>query len=104
MSDLSPLLWGGLAGIVLGTMFYGGLWWTIQQSMTSPRPALWIFVSLLVRMGITLVGFYFVAGTHWERLLICLLGFLVARVGVTWATRLQKENTIDATREVSHAP
>lgn len=104
MNDMLPLLWAGMAGITLGTIFYGGLWWTVRQSMASPRPTLWVFASLSVRMGIALAGFYFVAGTHWERLLVCLLGFIVARGGVTWVTRLPKENIIDATQEAPRAP
>ena len=38
-------------------------------------------------MSITLVGFYFIARDDWERLLLCLLGFVVARLVVTWLTR-----------------
>jgi len=101
---LLTLLLASVAGIALGAFFYGGLWWTIRKSMVSTQPALWVFVSLLVRMGITLAGFYFVAGTHWERLLMCLLGFLAARGGVTWMTRLPKESPADSVQKVSHAP
>ena len=104
MNHLLPLLWAGIAGIVLGTMFYGGLWWTIRQSMASAHPAPWVFVSILVRMGIALAGFYYAAGSDWKRLVACLLGFLAARGGVTWATRLPKENAVDATQENRHAP
>ena len=104
MNDVLPLVAAGVAGIVLGTMFYGGLWWTIRQSMASTQPALWIFASVLVRMGITLSGFYVVAGIHWERLVVCLIGFLIARGGVTWVTRLPKEQAVAATKEASHAP
>lgn len=33
--------------------------------------------SFLLRLGVSLIGFYLVMGAHWERLLVCLLGFLV---------------------------
>lgn len=104
MNHVLQLLWSGVAGIALGTMFYGGLWWTIRQSIASPQPALWVFVSLLVRMGVAMAGFYFVGGTHLERLLMCLLGFMVARGGVTWVTRRPKEQAVDAIQKASHAP
>jgi F1F0 ATPase subunit 2 len=104
MTDLLSLLWACMAGIALGTVFYGGLWWTVRESMTSVRPALWVLISLLVRMGLVLTGFYFVAGTHWERLVVCLLGFLAARGGVTWVTRLPKENAAGSVPEARHAP
>ncbi len=104
MTDILPLLLAGSAGIVLGTMFYGGLWLTIQKSVASSRPALWIFTSLLVRMALVLTGFYFVAGSHWERIALCLLGFLAARGGVIWMTRLPKKDMTSSTQEASHAP
>ena len=76
-----------VAGLVLGAIFFGGLWWTVRKGVSSQQPALWFFGSLLLRMSIALAGFYFVSGGHWERLLLCLLGFVMARLVVTWLTR-----------------
>jgi F1F0 ATPase subunit 2 len=73
-----------LAGVVLGTIFFGGLCWTVYRATTSRQPGLWIFISLLLRMGLILTGFYFVGASHWERLLLCLAGFMMARAMVTW--------------------
>ena len=87
-----------LAGILLGTMFFGGLWWTVRNGIASPRPALWFLGSMLVRTGITLAGFYFVSGGDWQRLLACLLGFIIARVIVTRLT------ATPMAKEASHAP
>ena len=84
-----------LAGGVLGTIFFGGLWWTICKAVDSPRPALWFFVSLLLRMGLILFGFYFVSGGQWKRLVACLVGFIVARLVVLRLTQKQ---------EARHAP
>ena len=30
-----------LIGVMLGAMFFGGLWWTVHRAMTSRRVALW---------------------------------------------------------------
>ncbi|MBK7470880.1 MAG: ATP synthase subunit I [Betaproteobacteria bacterium] len=79
MNETLTLVLAGVAGTALGAMFFGGLWWTVRRAVSSPRPALWVFGSLLLRMSIALSGFYVVAGGHWERLLACLLGFIVAR-------------------------
>ncbi|MFA5985128.1 MAG: ATP synthase subunit I [Methylococcaceae bacterium] len=68
-----------LAGAVLGGLFFGGLWWTINKSLASPQPALWLLSSLLLRMGLTLAVFYWLSDGHWQRLISCLLGFIVAR-------------------------
>jgi len=79
------------AGLLLGVMFFGGLWWTVRRGVASERPAFWFFGSLLLRMSIALAGFYFVSGGQWERLLLCLVGFFVARLVVTWLTRSSRD-------------
>jgi F1F0 ATPase subunit 2 len=87
MTETLPVLLAGIAGGALGAIFFGGLWWTVRQGVRSRQPALWFLGSLLLRTGIVLAGFYFVAGHHWERLLVCLLGFVMARLAVTRLTR-----------------
>lgn len=86
MNESLSLAGALVAGIVLGTMFFGGLWWTVRQGVSAKRPALWFLGSLLLRTGIVLAGFYVVAGGHWERLLLCLLGFVIAHFIVTRLT------------------
>lgn len=104
MNETLTLTLAWVAGGVLGTIFFGGLWWTVRKGVSSKQPAFWLFSSLLLRMGIALAGFYFVSGGHWERLLACLLGFVVARLVVTWMTRSSGENKTRPAREASHAP
>jgi F1F0 ATPase subunit 2 len=73
------LLLAGAAGGVLGLLFYGGLWWTVRRAFDSPRPALWVGGSLLLRMACAVAGFVIVSAGDWQRLLACLLGFWAAR-------------------------
>ena len=79
MNDTVSLVPALVAGVLLGVMFFGGLWWTVQKGVLSKRPALWFLNSLLLRTSMTLAGFYFVSRGDWERLLVCLLGFVIAR-------------------------
>ena len=104
MNETLILLLAWSAGGGLGTIFFGGLWWTVRQSVSSRRPALWLFGSWLLRMSIALSGFYFVAGGHWQRLLACLLGFVLARLLVTWLTRSSGKSRTGPALEISHAP
>jgi F1F0 ATPase subunit 2 len=83
------------AGMLLGAVFFGGLWWTVQKGVTAKQPALWFGTSLLLRTGIVLAGFYLVSGADWKRLLLCLLGFIIARFAVIRLT---------GTTGMSHAP
>ncbi len=103
MNETLILVLAGLAGLLLGAFFFGGLWWTVNKGITSSQPALWFLGSFLVRMGFTLAGFYFVSGGRWERLLVCFLGFITARILVSWLTRSPKGTPIHSTVEASHA-
>ena len=98
---LAPVL---VMGVLLGAIFFGGLWWTVRRGVSSQRPALWFFGSLLLRMSIALAGFYVVSGGHWERVLVCLLGFVTARLIVTRLTRPSVEHHDSRAKEGSHAP
>lgn len=80
---LMPLL----IGVVLGSVFFGGLWWTVQRAVSARRVALWFFGSLLLRTLIVLAGFYLACGDDWQRWLAALPGFVVARLVITRLTR-----------------
>ena len=103
MNELLTLVLAWLAGAALGAIFFGGLWWTVRKGFSSAQPALWFFGSLMLRMSITLAGFYFVSGGHWQRALLCLLGLIMARVVVIRLTGPEKDRTRLA-KEASHAP
>jgi F1F0 ATPase subunit 2 len=83
MSESSSLILALLAGIVLGTIFFGGLWWTIQRGVSSKSAAVLFSGSFLLRTIVALAGFYFVSRGDWRRLLACLLGFVLARIAIT---------------------
>jgi F1F0 ATPase subunit 2 len=87
MNEIFLLSLALLAGAVLGTFFFGGLWWTVRQGVSSKYPLFWFLGSLLLRTVIALGGFYFVARGDWRRLAVCLAGFLLARIIVTRLTR-----------------
>jgi len=104
MRDTLTLVLAGAAGAGLGTLFFGGLWWTVRKGVSSERPALWFFGSLLLRTSIVLTGFYFVSGRQWQRLLLCLLGFAVAHRVVNWVTRPPAKTQNRQPQETGHAP
>jgi F1F0 ATPase subunit 2 len=103
MNEIFLMMPALVAGMLLGAMFFGGLWWTVRKGVSSTRPALWFFSSLLLRTSLTLAGFYVISNGHWEKLLVCLLGFTMARPIVTRLTGLA-ENPSRPAQEPSHAP
>ena len=104
MSETLTVVLAGMAGMALGAVFFGGLWWTVRKGLSSPRSAIWFFGSLVLRMSIALVGFYFVGRGHWDRLLACLFGFVVGRFIVMLLTRPPVEDHNSRAKEVGHAP
>jgi F1F0 ATPase subunit 2 len=105
MSDIPALVLALSAGGLLGAVFFGGLWWTVQKGITSKRPELWFLGSLLLRTSMILAGFYFVSQGHWSRLAACLLGFLIGRfIVVKWLARVPAAEQTSLEKETSHAP
>jgi len=103
MSEPLSLAAALIAGIVLGVCFFGGLWWTVNKGLSSKRTAFWFFGSMLVRMLIVVLGFYFILGDDWKRLLAGLLGFLFARMVVMRFVRVTAQSRKTA-QEAGHAP
>jgi len=87
MTDTLTLAWALGAGVVLGAIFFGGLWWTVRKGAACRCPALLFLGSFLLRTSLVLAGLYFVAGGHWDRILACLVGFVIARFIVTRLTQ-----------------
>jgi len=76
-------------GFGLGSAFFLSLWWVVFKGLTSERPVLWFVGSFLIRIGLCLLGFYFITDGGWQSLVISLVGFILARP----ATRLLIELT-----------
>lgn len=105
MNELFSLALAWVAGLLLGTIFFGGLWWTVRMSVTAQRPALLFFASWLLRMSIALAGFYFVGRAGlWQRLLACMIGFIMARLIMQWRTQPPADKRPQQVPEANHAP
>jgi F1F0 ATPase subunit 2 len=82
MNNILSMTFALVTGFSLGTIFYAGLWWTVKKGVTSKRPALWFGVGALVRISITVTGFYFISQGNWKRLIVCLIGFVMAHFAI----------------------
>jgi len=93
-----------IIGVSLGAVFSGGLWWTVKKGISSKRSSLRFLGGMVLRLSITLSGFHLVVqGQHWERLPVCLAGFVIARLIVTRLTRATGKSTYP-TKEITLAP
>jgi F1F0 ATPase subunit 2 len=82
------------AGLFLGILFFLGLWVTVKKVVIAKIPAIWVFVSFFLRVSIIMIGFYYVSQGSWQRLLLCVLGFIIARFLVTRFTKSMDEKTL----------
>lgn len=80
MSVSIPFVAAAPAGFLLGLVFFGGLWWTVRALLGSRHPVLLTLASFWARTGLAVAGFLVVTGSRWENALLCLAGFLAARV------------------------
>lgn len=87
----SEWLWPLLGGMLLGALFYGGLWWTVRRALASHHVALWLGASAALRLAGLLAGLYWLCGDAWLRWLVALGGISLARLGVTRLTRPRSE-------------
>ena len=45
MNEPLSLVLALITGVVLGAIFFGGLWWTVRKCVSAKQPALWFFGS-----------------------------------------------------------
>lgn len=102
MNEVVVLILVLVAGILLGIVFFGGLWLTVRKGLISKRPALIFSGSLIIRATLVLLGFYYVGANDWKRILVCLVGFLIARTVIKRLTDPDKQVSAILKKEVSN--
>ena len=103
MTDGTALVLSGIAGAGLGAVFFGGLWWTLRKGLTSEKPLRSQSGSALLRISVALLGFYLVGAGSWQRMLVCTVGFVIARMVVTRWVTLPSRHTARGVEGARHA-
>ncbi|MET3980992.1 F1F0 ATPase subunit 2 [Mucilaginibacter sp. UYP25] len=86
-----------IGGLILGILFFGGLWLTVKRTLGSPYVALWLLGSSLIRTGIVLTGFYFMAQGSLLQLLVSVAGFIAGRLLILKLTRQIEQKQVIVT-------
>ena len=79
MNDAVHLLTSLTAGMILGIVYFRGLWQTVLRLPDFRRPAWSMSWSFVARVGIVMSGFYFIMDGHLERLAMAMAGFILVR-------------------------
>lgn len=79
------------AGMLVGGLYFAGLWVTVSRLPDARRPMLLLAGSTVVRLALLLGAIYLIMDGRWERLVACVLGILVARTAIlVWRRRLPR--------------
>ena len=79
MTGASYLAATMLAGALLGTLFYAGLWLTVRTLAAGKRARFWLAGGFLLRALLAIAGIAIASQGEWRSLIACLAGFCVAR-------------------------
>ena len=71
-----------LAGIVLGFIYFGGLWLTVNRLQQFRNPGLVFAASFVVRTAVVITGIYFITAGQWQRIAAIMLGFIIMRTAL----------------------
>jgi F1F0 ATPase subunit 2 len=82
MSELLSAATGAIAGVLLGIIFFGGLWWTIRRALSSQAAGVWFACSYLLRFALLAAGLYVLAHDDAIRGLGAAFGLIAARFGL----------------------
>ncbi|WP_159470269.1 ATP synthase subunit I [Dyadobacter sp. 3J3] len=80
-----------IGGLILGIIFFGGLWITVRKTLGTNYAAIWMLGSALIRTAVVLTGFYFISQGSLPRLLVSVTGFIAARFLVLRVTKKFEE-------------
>ncbi len=102
MNELSIRVFPIIIGILLGIVFFGGLWYTVKKIRVAKMPALWVLGSFIIRVSIVMLGFYLIGSSDWEKLILCLIGFIMARFLVIHFTKSIDRKELQIRKESRH--
>lgn len=68
-----------LFGILIGIVYFGGLYYSTQKFKDVKSPSLFMILSFIIRMAILIAGFYYLSKTGYKNVLIALIGVILVR-------------------------
>jgi len=78
-SAWQQILFPLFAGVLIGLLYFTGLWQTVQRLSDSPQPYRLLAVSYIGRLALATGGFYLIMIGGWVQLTAAIAGFLMAR-------------------------
>lgn len=89
----TTILIGIGSGLLLGLIYFGGLWVTLKKMERWRRPWILVAGSFLLRNVIVLAAFYFLIMQHWSALIAAFIVFMITRQVIVHRTGSPKDQT-----------
>lgn len=86
-ASVTELTIAAVAGAMLGSLYFGGLWLTVSHAQHWRNPGLGVAVSLFLRLAMVAMGLYLLGDGHWQRYAAAVPGLLLARW--VWVRRIE---------------
>ena len=93
MNEIVYIIWTLLTGGLMGTLLFSGLWLTEKENAGTKPPAFRHIGSFLLQAAVVTGGFCAVSWGSWPKFLLCLLGFIIARLLISRYLRNAPEET-----------
>jgi F1F0 ATPase subunit 2 len=87
-------MFGFFIGIILGIIFFGGLYLTILKLGNVKNPSILFAVSFMLRMAILLGGLFLLSQNGYQGVLFALLGIILAKFLMIFAVKHPREKII----------
>ena len=84
---------GFLIGIILGLVYFGGLYFSVDRMNKAKYPAMLMTLSFLIRMGILIGVFFYLSRFGYEMMIFALIGVILTRFILTFALKGQSQNS-----------
>lgn len=81
-----------IAGGLIGTFYFGGLWLTVKRIPTSGNPHLLLVSSFFLRMAVSLAALFALIPWGWQALAAAMFGLLIARQVLIWINGRRTDN------------
>lgn len=80
MNSTMLIMLNAFGGLLLGSFFYLGLYWTVKRGLTSKHPGLLFASSFFIRTAVVLFGILLLTRGIFSALVPCMAGLILSRL------------------------
>lgn len=83
-----------IIGVILGIVYFGGLYFTVVNINKAKYPGLLMALSFILRMAVLLGVFFYISKNGYKNMIFALIGVIIVRIMMTLNFKNQTTNSI----------